>query len=239
MDMLRIVIIIKEALLLFREMQVQGIKSSKVGMVSSLPACKLHPFWSCGKTKADIASAMELVNIYTKCGSIEDALCIFQKLPEKDVMTGTAFFFDLAVSQRWLDKKTRCSKKTMKVKSKKLHRNIVKNLKYFVAEPCVYNLKYYIFWKNRMAFAAGATDAGHNMHQLELIKSQGTVVYAEHMLTILSIPHNGLLICWVSKLIQQQANSDSSQLYKEYSKFKRRNRVPKPAEKDRIIENNS
>lgn len=96
----------EEALLLFREMQLKGIKGDKVTMVSLLLACShlgalelgkwLHAYIGKEKIEVDVALGTALVDMYAKCGSIEIAMRVFQELPEKDVMTWTALIVGLA-----------------------------------------------------------------------------------------------------------------------------------------------
>ncbi|WCJ29711.1 Pentatricopeptide repeat (PPR) superfamily protein [Euphorbia peplus] len=98
----------EEALLLFREMQTQGIRGDEVTMVSLLLACIhlgalelgkwLHAYIKKWKIKVDVALGTALVDMYAKCGSIESAMTVFQELPEKDIMTWTALIVGLAMS---------------------------------------------------------------------------------------------------------------------------------------------
>ncbi|KAM2407276.1 hypothetical protein ACFX1X_026484 [Malus domestica] len=96
-----------EAFLLFREMQLKGEKGDQVTMVSLLLACShlgalelgkwLHAYIEKEKIKVDVALGTTLVDMYAKCGSIDDALEVFRKLPEKDVMTWTALISGFAM----------------------------------------------------------------------------------------------------------------------------------------------
>ncbi|KAK9268407.1 hypothetical protein L1049_000157 [Liquidambar formosana] len=98
----------EEALLLFREMQLKGIKGDKVTMVSLLLACThlgalelgkwFHAYIEKEKIEVDVPLGTTLVDMYAKCGSIEIALKVFQELPTKDVMTWTALIVGLAMS---------------------------------------------------------------------------------------------------------------------------------------------
>ncbi|KAF2310707.1 hypothetical protein GH714_016494 [Hevea brasiliensis] len=98
----------EEALLLFRQMQVQGVQADEVTMVSLLLACIhlgaldlgkwLHAYIKKRKINVDVALGTAMVDMYAKCGSIERALCVFQELPKKDVMTWTALIVGLAMS---------------------------------------------------------------------------------------------------------------------------------------------
>lgn len=98
----------EEALLLFQEMQLRGEKGDKVTMVSLLLVCThlgalelgkwLHAYIKKEKIEVDVTLGTALVDMYAKCGSIENALKVFQELPEKDVMTWTALITGLAMS---------------------------------------------------------------------------------------------------------------------------------------------
>ena len=97
----------EEALLLFREMQLKGLKGDKVTMVSLLLACThlgalelgkwLHACIEKEKIEVDVALGTALVDMYAKCGSIDIAMRVFQELPEKDVMSWTALIVGLAM----------------------------------------------------------------------------------------------------------------------------------------------
>ncbi|XP_060668677.1 pentatricopeptide repeat-containing protein At1g08070, chloroplastic [Ziziphus jujuba] len=98
----------EEALLLFREMQLRGEKGDKVTMVSLLLVCGhlgalelgkwLHAYIQKEKIEVDVTLGTALVDMYAKCGSIENALKVFKELPEKDVMTWTTLITGLAMS---------------------------------------------------------------------------------------------------------------------------------------------
>ncbi|CBI28140.3 unnamed protein product, partial [Vitis vinifera] len=97
----------EEALSLFNEMQLSGVKGDKVTMASLLIACThlgalelgkwLHVYIEKEKIEVDVALGTALVDMYAKCGSIESAMRVFQEMPEKDVMTWTALIVGLAM----------------------------------------------------------------------------------------------------------------------------------------------
>ncbi|XP_058074608.1 pentatricopeptide repeat-containing protein At1g08070, chloroplastic-like [Magnolia sinica] len=97
----------KEALVLFREMQIRGVKPDKVTMASLLLACSqlgalelgkwLHAYINKENIEVDIVLRTALVDMYAKCGSIESALRVFHEMPERDVMTWTAMIGGLAM----------------------------------------------------------------------------------------------------------------------------------------------
>ncbi|KAI3910331.1 hypothetical protein MKW92_033054 [Papaver armeniacum] len=98
----------EEALSLFHEMQIKGIKADKVTMVSLLLACThigalelgiwLHAYIEKQNIDVDVVLGTALVDMYTKCGSIDGALEVFHGIPVKDVMTWTSMIVGLAMS---------------------------------------------------------------------------------------------------------------------------------------------
>ncbi|XP_010249955.1 PREDICTED: pentatricopeptide repeat-containing protein At2g29760, chloroplastic-like [Nelumbo nucifera] len=97
----------EEALLLFREMQLKGVKPDKVTMVSLLMACThlgaleigkwLHAYIEKENIEVDTVLGTALVDMYAKCGSIETASRVFHELSQKDVMTWTALISGFAM----------------------------------------------------------------------------------------------------------------------------------------------
>lgn len=97
----------KEALALFREMQVTGVKASKETVVTLLLACShlaaldlgrwLHLYVRKENIEIDLVLGTALVDMYGKCGCFESALQVFDALPLKDVMSWTAVISNLAM----------------------------------------------------------------------------------------------------------------------------------------------
>ncbi|KAB2618714.1 pentatricopeptide repeat-containing protein [Pyrus ussuriensis x Pyrus communis] len=87
-----------EAFVLFHKMQLKGEKGDEVMMVSLLLACShlgalelgkwLHVYIEKENIKVDVALGTTLVDMYAKCGSIDNAWEIFRKLPKKDCGQG-------------------------------------------------------------------------------------------------------------------------------------------------------
>eukprot|EP01018_Ginkgo_biloba_P004814 Gb_18728 [translate_table: standard] len=85
-----------ETLILFQQMQLAGMMPSKVSFASVLKVCSSLGFTLSGKqvhaliTKTqfefDVFVGTALVDMYAKCGSIEDARRVFDKIPERDVI---------------------------------------------------------------------------------------------------------------------------------------------------------
>ncbi|OVA13601.1 Pentatricopeptide repeat [Macleaya cordata] len=98
----------KEALVLFDEMKNCNVKPNWKTIVSALSACahlgaldrgkQIHRYVDQSKMKIDSIIATALIDLYAKCGCIENAVRIFDVLPSKDVFTWTAMIGGLAVN---------------------------------------------------------------------------------------------------------------------------------------------
>jgi pentatricopeptide repeat protein len=94
-----------EALVLFRQMQV---KPNRVTVVSVLPACadlanlqegkRIHDYVIENGFESDVSVGTALVAMYAKCGSIEHALQLFDKMPKRDVVSWNAMIAAYAQS---------------------------------------------------------------------------------------------------------------------------------------------
>eukprot|EP01018_Ginkgo_biloba_P019138 Gb_38417 [translate_table: standard] len=88
-----------EALTLFSEMQQRDLKPDLVTIVSVLPACarlsalqrgkQIHGFIIRNEFETDILGTA-LVDMYAKCGSIDIARQLFDKMPKRDVVSWNA-----------------------------------------------------------------------------------------------------------------------------------------------------
>ncbi|KAF8406992.1 hypothetical protein HHK36_006113 [Tetracentron sinense] len=97
----------EEALLLFRKMQLKGLRADKVTMVSLLLACThlgalelgkwLHKLIEKENIEVDVVLGTALVDMYAKCGNIESASKVFREMPQRDVMTWTALIVGFAM----------------------------------------------------------------------------------------------------------------------------------------------
>ncbi|KAH9294196.1 hypothetical protein KI387_040599, partial [Taxus chinensis] len=86
-----------EALQLFREMRVIGMKPNRITFVSVLPACANLAALEHGKAvhediiksgfESDTLVGNALVDMYAKCGNIDDAQVVFDKMPARDVVS--------------------------------------------------------------------------------------------------------------------------------------------------------
>lgn len=99
----------REALALFDDMKVAGLKLNCATVVSVLAACTQLGSLDQGRcihmqlveqSKMEVNSVLgtALVDMYAKCGCIEDACRIFEQIDQKDVFVWTAMITGLAVN---------------------------------------------------------------------------------------------------------------------------------------------
>ena len=90
----------KQALDLFRKMEDEKVKPDETTMVSVLAACAsladlqygrlIHWFMLQNNLRQDIFVGTALVDMYAKCGSMQEAMLTFYKMDSRDVFTWTA-----------------------------------------------------------------------------------------------------------------------------------------------------
>ncbi|XP_058068315.1 pentatricopeptide repeat-containing protein At2g22410, mitochondrial-like [Magnolia sinica] len=96
-----------EALLLFAELWVLDLKPDKFTMVGLLITCGnlgalnqgkcLHTLILESLIESDVFLGTALVDMYAKCGSIDQAILVFNRMHEKDVLAWTAMISGLAM----------------------------------------------------------------------------------------------------------------------------------------------
>jgi pentatricopeptide repeat protein len=97
----------KEAIEMFREMQMGDVCPNYVTIISVLPAISrlgalelgkwVHLFAEKNGIEIDDVLGSALVDMYSKCGSIEKALQVFERLPKKNTITWSAIISGLAM----------------------------------------------------------------------------------------------------------------------------------------------
>lgn len=97
----------KEALKLFHEMQIAGVKPDIAALSSSLSACAnlgaldegtwIHTYINKNRINVDSILGCVLIDMYAKCGNIEEALNVFKNLNNKDVSSFTALITGYAI----------------------------------------------------------------------------------------------------------------------------------------------
>ncbi|XP_068643379.1 pentatricopeptide repeat-containing protein At4g21065-like [Aristolochia californica] len=102
-----------ETLSLFREMESLGVKPNQYALASTLIACanlgalelgkKIHSMLEEAEYGLDLFVGSALIDMYTKCGMVEDARRVFEKIPEKNVVVFSAMIVGLAMNGRGLE----------------------------------------------------------------------------------------------------------------------------------------
>ncbi|KAJ7553994.1 hypothetical protein O6H91_06G122700 [Diphasiastrum complanatum] len=90
----------QEALLLFQHMEGQGFKPDRVSYLAVLKACsnvgaleqgkRIHAKLIESGCDSDVFLGSALIDMYAKCGSIDEARQVFSNLPERDVVSWTS-----------------------------------------------------------------------------------------------------------------------------------------------------
>lgn len=96
----------REALELFNDMQLSGLRPNNAGIVGALTACAflgaldhgrwIHAYVDRNGMELDRVLGTALVDMYAKCGCIEIAYSVFDKMPYRDVFAFTALISGLA-----------------------------------------------------------------------------------------------------------------------------------------------
>ncbi|KAB2602075.1 pentatricopeptide repeat-containing protein [Pyrus ussuriensis x Pyrus communis] len=100
----------KEAVEMFRDMQIGNVRPNYVTLVSVLPAISrlgalelgkwIHLYAGKNGIGIDDVLSSALVDMYGKCGSIEDALRVFKQLSKRNVITWNVIISGLAMHSR-------------------------------------------------------------------------------------------------------------------------------------------
>ncbi|OVA09948.1 Pentatricopeptide repeat [Macleaya cordata] len=99
-----------EALALFRQMQLAGVRPDEITVVTVLPACALlgalemgewiHLFIEKNKFDQNISVCNAIIDMYAKCGCIEKAFVVFKRMRERNVVTWNTMISALAIHGR-------------------------------------------------------------------------------------------------------------------------------------------
>ncbi|RWW62544.1 hypothetical protein BHE74_00030315 [Ensete ventricosum] len=100
----------KEAISVFRKMQLEGVKHNYVTLVSVLPAISrlgalelgewVHAYAEKNVIGVDDVLGSALVDMYSKCGNIDKAVQVFEGLPKRNPITWSAMIGGLALHGR-------------------------------------------------------------------------------------------------------------------------------------------
>jgi pentatricopeptide repeat protein len=109
---------------LFQQMQQEGVQPGPVTFAGFLNACAsivaleegrdVHEQVIQSGCESNVFVGTSLVDMYVKCGSMEDALRVFNKLPSLNVVSWTAMLKDMpfmAMERKLLDILSECVKK--------------------------------------------------------------------------------------------------------------------------------
>ncbi|KAK6148306.1 hypothetical protein DH2020_019218 [Rehmannia glutinosa] len=131
----------KEALALFRDMQNANVEPNEVTMVSVLSSCAVlgalqtgewvHSYIKKKNLKLTINLGTTLVDFYAKCGCVDRAIEVFEKMPSKNVWTWTALIQGLASNGQ--------GKKALRYYNLMLQENVDPNDVTFIGVLCACN----------------------------------------------------------------------------------------------------
>ncbi|XP_020115326.1 pentatricopeptide repeat-containing protein At1g50270 [Ananas comosus] len=103
----------KEALFVSQAMLAEGVKPNQVTLTSALTACTqlgaldqgkwIHAYVERNRLELNSFVGTALIDLYAKCGCVDDAFAVFEKLPRKDVYPWTALINGLAMNGRGLE----------------------------------------------------------------------------------------------------------------------------------------
>ncbi|XP_010917966.1 pentatricopeptide repeat-containing protein At3g62890-like [Elaeis guineensis] len=99
---------LKEALLLFGKLCTSGLRPDKYTVVGLLTACAslgalgqgklLHAYIEVGSVEWDVYLGTALLDMYAKCGKLDQAMLVFQRMDERDLRAWTAIISGLAMN---------------------------------------------------------------------------------------------------------------------------------------------
>lgn len=100
----------KEALSLFQRMLLRGVKADRVSAVGAISACAqlgalelgrwIHFYLRRNRIHLDVVIHTALVDMYMKCGSVENARSVFDRMPHRNVISWNAMIVGLGTNGR-------------------------------------------------------------------------------------------------------------------------------------------
>ncbi|GLJ53327.1 hypothetical protein SUGI_1137120 [Cryptomeria japonica] len=97
---------VEKALQTFKQMQLAGVQVDSTTFVSMLPACAkmgaleqgrdIHQYIIKSGFLSDVVVVNALIDMYAKCGSIHKARALFDKMPQRDLVSWTAMILGYA-----------------------------------------------------------------------------------------------------------------------------------------------
>ncbi|OIW17416.1 hypothetical protein TanjilG_22528 [Lupinus angustifolius] len=98
-----------DALLVFEQMQYAGVVPNQVTMVNALAACAkfgaiemgtwIHDMIRRNEWELDVTLGTALIDMYSKCGRVEEGLSVFKSMKERNVFTWNAVIKGLALAK--------------------------------------------------------------------------------------------------------------------------------------------
>lgn len=103
----------EEALRMFHKMQLKGVDPELATMMGILPACSYlaalqhgvcaHGYSVIRGFTADISICNALIDMYSKCGKMDEARCVFDRMYDKDVVSWNAMIVGYGIHGRGMD----------------------------------------------------------------------------------------------------------------------------------------
>ncbi|XP_043703407.1 pentatricopeptide repeat-containing protein At4g21065-like [Telopea speciosissima] len=103
----------RETLAMFEEMGAAGLKPNDITLVSVLSACanlgalglgkRVHSLLEDNGYLLDLFVGSALIDMYSKCGMVDEAIQVFERMPQRNVVAFSAVIVGLAMNGRGLE----------------------------------------------------------------------------------------------------------------------------------------